>query len=83
LFPGETGTAWRGSSRGKRLVDEERQAGNIVAPGQPIPEAEVWFHDHHRAGGTPFDPLEIQILKYITSGAGAFQLMPWSQHPRA
>ena len=68
---GKSGTIWPWSSRrgpdGKPMsADAKRAAGEIVRPGQPFPEPEVWFHDLFRTDGTPFDPAEIEVFKRLT-----------------
>jgi hypothetical protein len=64
---GKSGTIWPWSSRrGSMSVDEKRAAGEVVRPGEPFPEPELWFHDLFRIDGTPFDPQEIEVFKKLT-----------------
>ncbi len=70
---GKSGTIWPWSSRnrkdenGKRLtVDDLRAAGDVVKPGEPFPEPDLWFHDLFRIDGTPFDQAEIEVFKELT-----------------
>jgi len=68
---GKSGTIWPWSSRrdenGKRKsVKTERENGNVVKPGEPMPEPEIWHHDLLRMDGSPFDPTEIEIFKKLT-----------------
>ena len=68
---GKSGTIWNWESRmnaeGKRRsVKQERAAGNVVQPGEPMPEPEIWFHDLFRADGTPYDEHEIEVFKQLT-----------------
>ena len=69
---GKSATIWPWESRKnadgkKRSVLQERKAGNVVNPGEPMPEPEVWFHDLFRIDGTPYDSQEIEIFKELTS----------------
>lgn len=71
LVSGKSGTVWNWGSRKdekdkKRSVKQEREAGNVIKPGEPFPEPEVWFHDLLRFDGTPYDPEEIKIFKELT-----------------
>lgn len=53
---------------GKKLsLARKRAAGEVVKPGEPFPEPEVWFHDLFRMDGTPYDPAEIALFKKLTS----------------
>ena len=67
---GESGTVWPWTSRrgpdGPMDVRAKRKAGDVVKPGEPFPEPEVWFHDIFRTDGTPFDPEEIKVFKELT-----------------
>lgn len=67
---GKSGTIWPWESRrenGKRAsLAAKRNAGEVVPPGEPFPEPEVWFHDLFRMDGTPFDPKEIKVFKELT-----------------
>lgn len=69
---GKSATIWNWDSRrnaeGKRRsVNQERAAGNVIQPGEPMPEPEIWFHDLLRFDGTPYDPAEIELFKELTS----------------
>lgn len=69
---GESATIWNWKSRknaeGKsRSVKKEREAGNVVKPGEPMPESEIWFHDLLRYDGTPYKAGEIEIFKELTN----------------
>lgn len=68
---GKSATIWNWDSRkdadGKRRsVNQERADGNVIQPGEPMPEPEIWFHDLLRADGTPYDASEIEIFKKLT-----------------
>jgi hypothetical protein len=63
---GKSGTVWPWSSRHGSTVEEKRAAGEVVRPGEPFPEPELWFHDLFRTDGTPFDPKEIEIFRELT-----------------
>ncbi|WNJ18791.1 cellulase family glycosylhydrolase [Pontibacter sp. G13] len=68
---GESGTVWNWGTRrapagGKRNVEEERAAGNVVNPGEDFPEPEIWFHDLLRMDGTPYDAEEIALFRKLT-----------------
>lgn len=68
---GKSGTIWPWKSRrgpnGERLsLNEKRARGEVVKPGEPFPEPEVWFHDLFRIDGTPFDQAEIDLFKELT-----------------
>ena len=62
---GKTATIWPWSSR-KGSVDAKREAGEVIKPGEPFPEPEVWFHDLYRMDGTPFDSKEVEVFKRLT-----------------
>lgn len=69
---GKSGTIWPWESRngpdGKPAsLEAKRSAGEVIRPGDPFPEPELWFHDLFRIDGTPFDPAEIKIFKKLTS----------------
>ncbi|MDF1852435.1 MAG: sulfatase-like hydrolase/transferase [Verrucomicrobiales bacterium] len=69
---GKSATIWNWESRRnaegkKRSVKHEREAGNVVKPGEPFPEPDVWFHDLLRMDGTPYDAKEIETFKTLTS----------------
>jgi len=71
FISGKTGTVWPWSSRlespGKVVdVDARRASGDVVRPGEPFPEPEVWFHDLFRIDGTPFDQEEIDLFRELT-----------------
>ncbi len=68
---GKSATIWnwdsRRNARGKpRNVTQERKAGKVVRPGDPLPEPEVWFHDLFRPDHTPYDEGEIEIFRQLT-----------------
>lgn len=68
---GESATIWNWNSRtnaeGKRRsVKQEREEGNVVKAGEPMPEPEIWFHDLFRLDGTPYDQNEIELFKELT-----------------
>ena len=68
---GKSETIWSWTSRkdaegNERNVEQERKDGNVVKPGEPYPEPEIWFHDLYRMDKTPFDPKEIEIFKQLT-----------------
>lgn len=68
---GKTGTVWPWSSRkdanGNNLnLEEKRKNGEVIYPGDPFPEPDIWFHDLFRADGTAYDPKEIEIFKKLT-----------------
>ena len=68
---GKSATIWNWDSRknadGKRRsVNQEREAGNVIQPGEEMPEPEVWFHDLLRYDGTPYNEEEIKIFKELT-----------------
>lgn len=44
----------------------KRNSGEVVRPGDPFPEPEVWFHDLFRMDGTPYDPAEIKLFRELT-----------------
>lgn len=69
---GESATIWNWQSRKnaegqKRSVVQERKEGNVVKPGEPMPEPELWFHDLLRVDGSPYREEEIVIFKELTS----------------
>jgi len=68
LVSGKTGTIWPWKSR-KGDVNAKRAAGEVIKPGEPFPEPEVWFHDLFRMDGTPFDQEEIEIFRRLTGKA--------------
>ena len=68
---GKTGTVWPWDSRKnadkkRRSVKQEREQGNVVKPGEPMPEPEIWLHDLFRIDGTPYDPAEIEVFRKLT-----------------
>ena len=68
---GKSQTSWDRNSRknadGKRThPDVRRRAGDIIKPGEPFPEPELWFHDLLRTDGTPFDEEEVALFKKLT-----------------
>jgi len=69
---GKTATIWNWESRkdanGKpRNVTKEREAGNVVKPGEPFPEPELWFHDLLRTDGTPYREAEAAKFRELTN----------------
>ncbi len=69
---GKSGTIWPWSTRQKegsreaRNLREEREAGNVIKPGDTFPEPKVWHHDLFRIDGTPYDQKEIDVFKKLT-----------------
>ena len=67
---GKSGTIWPWFSRrenGKNIsVNQRREAGKVVKPGEVFPEPKLWFHDLYRTDGTPFDQKEIDLFKELT-----------------
>ncbi len=68
---GKSATIWNWDSRktadGKRRsVVRERKEGNVIEPGERMPEPEIWFHDIFRIDGTRYNPVEIKIFKALT-----------------
>jgi hypothetical protein len=67
---GKSETDWHWSSRyvdGKiRNLAAERRAGNVIRPGEALPEPAKWFHDLYRPDHTPHDPSEIALFKALT-----------------
>lgn len=70
---GEAGTIWPWESRNRKgldgkplTVDGLREAGEVVRPGEPFPEPELWFHDLFRPDHSPYDPAEIAVFKKLT-----------------
>ncbi len=67
---GKSGTVWAWRSRVvdgvPRDLDKERAEGNVVKPGEPMPEPEVWWHDLYRMDGTPYSQDEIDTFKRLT-----------------
>jgi hypothetical protein len=47
-------------------LEELREAGDFVQPGEAFPEPELWFHDIYRVDGTPFSQDEVDFIKSIT-----------------
>lgn len=41
-------------------------SGEVVRPGEPFPEPELWFHDLFRPDHSPYDPAEIAVFKKLT-----------------
>ena len=68
---GKSGTIWPWSSRKGRDPLKERTDGNVVQPGEPMPESPLWFHDLLRADGTPFDADEVSLFRELTGAAAA------------
>ncbi|MCP5545297.1 MAG: cellulase family glycosylhydrolase [Akkermansiaceae bacterium] len=71
---GKSATIWnwesRKNSKGKpRNVTREREAGNVVRPGEPLPEPDLWFHDLFRPDQMPYDPEETAIFRKLTGRA--------------
>jgi len=48
-------------------LEERRDAGDFLNPGDPIPEPELWFHDIVRMDGTPFSQDEIDCIRSMTA----------------
>jgi len=48
-----------------KQLEELKQQGAFLRPGDPIPEPPLWFHDIFRTDGTPFDPKEIDFIKSV------------------
>lgn len=64
---GKSGTIWPwGSRKGKERPDALRAKGQVVKPGQPMPEPELWFHDLLRADGTPYSEDEAALFRKLT-----------------
>lgn len=67
---GKSATNWHWSSRyvnGKiRNLAAERRAGNVIRPGDPLPEPKTWFHDLFRPNHLSHDPAEIEIFRSLT-----------------
>jgi hypothetical protein len=70
---GKSATIWPWESRRRKgpdgaplSVDDLRAAGEVVRPGEPFPEPDLWFHDLFRIDGTPFDAKEIEVFKRLT-----------------
>ncbi|WNJ20644.1 cellulase family glycosylhydrolase [Pontibacter sp. G13] len=69
---GKSATIWNWGSRKnpagkKRSVLQERAEGNVVQPGEAMPEPEVWFHDLFRYDGTPYSTAEIELFQSLTT----------------
>ena len=47
-------------------LEELRDQGAFLQPGEAIPEPELWFHDILRTDGTPFSQDEVDFIKSIT-----------------
>ncbi|MCX7591480.1 MAG: glycoside hydrolase family 2, partial [Kiritimatiellae bacterium] len=43
-----------------------KSQGQVIKPGDPIPEPELWFHDIFRPDGSAFDPSEVEFIRQIT-----------------
>ncbi|KAA5825128.1 T9SS type A sorting domain-containing protein [Algibacter amylolyticus] len=69
LVSGKTGTIWPWSSRTNANggLNGKRERGEVINPGDPFPEPELWFHDLFRTDGTPFDQEEIDLFISLTS----------------
>ena len=70
---GKSATIWNWDSRkdaqGRaRNVTKERAAGNVVRPGEPFPEPELWFHDLLRPDGSPYRKSEVETFRRLTTG---------------
>jgi len=48
-------------------LEELKEQGALLQPGDAIPEPPLWFHDIYRIDGTPFDEAEIACIKQILS----------------
>ena len=46
-----------------RRLEELREQGAVLRPGDPIPEPPLWFHDIFRIDGTPFDQREVDFIR--------------------
>ncbi len=71
LVSGKSGTVWPWSSRSdnngsKISVKAKRNNDEIIKPGEPFPEPEIWFHDLFRTDGTPYSEKEITIFRALT-----------------
>jgi hypothetical protein len=67
LVSGKTQTVWPWSSRKEKDVWKLRQQEDqIVQPGEPFPEPEVWFHDIFRIDRTPYSKKEVAFIKRMT-----------------
>ncbi|UVO53771.1 hypothetical protein [Sphingomonas sp. SUN039] len=68
---GKSETNWHWSSRyvnGKiRNLAAERKAGNVILPGDPLPEPKLWFHDLFGTNHAPHDQAEIEVFKSLTA----------------
>ena len=51
-------------------IDERRARGEVLQPGDPIPEPALWFHDIFRTDGSPFDPAEIEFIRRLLKHGG-------------
>lgn len=49
-------------------IEERRARGEVLQPGDPIPEPPLWFHDIFRTDGTPFDPEEVRFIRALLRG---------------
>jgi hypothetical protein len=67
LVSGKSATIWPWTSRNGRSPIKERAAGNVVRPGEPFPEPDVWFHDLLRPDGTPYRESEAAIFRALTA----------------
>lgn len=70
---GQAATIWpwpsrnRYDSAGRKLgVVELRQIGEVIRPGEPLPEPELWFHDLFRTDHRPYNLEEIAIFRELT-----------------
>lgn len=68
---GKTGTIWPWSSRrdenGNFLnINNLRKNGQVIQPGDQLPEPKVWFHDLFRIDGSPYSQNEIDIFRILT-----------------
>jgi hypothetical protein len=66
LVAGKSGTIWPWSSRQGKNVDAMRAAGEVVKPGEAMPEPKLWFHDILRPDGSPFSTNEVKFIREIT-----------------
>jgi hypothetical protein len=46
-------------------IEEKKQRGDVLRPGDPIPEPELWFHDILRMDGTPYRQEEVDFITSV------------------
>jgi hypothetical protein len=75
LVAGKSGTIWNWQSRRRdgafQSADDLRAAGKVAAPGEPLPEPDLWFHDVLRPDGTPYDEQEAAVIRRLTGRTAA------------